>query len=87
LLEFLGEIGKFFTIRIEVFLPARFGFLTAADSGAEARLGFLGNIKRRIERPAEFLLGALDFSFAEGRAVRFEGVLFSRRTETDVGAE
>ena len=67
-------------------LPIGFGALALGDSLPEVRQRLLRDVKRRIERPAQVLLGQPDLLFAQRLAVRGCCVVFVWTAVGDVRA-
>ena len=73
--QFLGEVGKRSCICGEPALPLGFVPLASCNGFAKMSTRGLGDVKRRLGRPAEVLLGQAHFFFAQRRTVRFVSVL------------
>ena len=87
LVNFLRQVRILGAIRCEKFRPVLLG-LRAALTDAGSKVSYaVRHEKLRVFRPTVITLGEFDFFLAEGFAVGFGGVLFVRRTVSDVAVE
>src|SRR5262249_45181642 len=83
-----GEGGIIPSVRIEEVCPAASGFrATLADPVGEMLANTIGHEKFRVLRPAVVALAHPDLIIAGRLAMSFQGVLFVRRTVTDVAVQ
>ena len=88
LVNFFRQVRILGAIRCEKFRPVLLGLRAAlTDAGSKVVVDAVGHEKLRVFRPTVITLGEFDFFLAEGFAVGFGGVLFVRRTVSDVAVE
>src|SRR6185369_4927769 len=84
-IELAAEVGKGPRPGIAPAVPVALRGAAALQGSAEMRARVVRNEERRLDRPAELLLGLLHVLDAERRAVRLEAVLLGR-AEAEVGS-